>query len=103
VVAGSDQRWNDANKLFAAMDEQFSWVEPGSEGTFPGLDEEMAVWQVDLAGSPLIPYPADGVTASYQLVLGEGGTSGAVHLFFDDQQVGTVPVESIAARIGGSR
>jgi D-alanyl-D-alanine carboxypeptidase len=103
VVEGSDQRWNDANSLFAAMDQQFSWVVPGTEGTFPGLGEELAVWQVSLAGSPLIPYPADGVTASYQLVLGEGDTAGAVHLFFDEQQVGTVPVESTAARTGGSR
>ncbi|HYJ12399.1 MAG TPA: serine hydrolase [Thermomicrobiales bacterium] len=103
VVEGSDQRWNDANSLFADMDQQFSWVVPGADGTFPGLDEEMAVWQVSLAGSPLIPYPAEGVTASYQLVLGEGDTAGAVHLFFDEQQVGSVPVESAAASTGGGR
>jgi D-alanyl-D-alanine carboxypeptidase (penicillin-binding protein 5/6) len=103
VVEGSDQRWNDANALFAAMDQQFEWVVPGADGTFPGLDEEMAVWDVSLAGSPLIPYPAEGVTASYQLVLGEGGSGGEVHLFFDEEQVGSVPVESTAARAGGSR
>lgn len=97
VVDGSDQRWNDANALFAAMDRQFSWVEPGSDGTFPGLAEELAVWQVDLVGSPLIPYPDSGVDATYQLVLGEGGSGGRVNLYFDDQQVGSVPVETLSA------
>ena len=100
-VAGSDQRWNDANALFGAMDRQFAWVEPGEDGTFPGLDEEMAVWQVELAGSQLIPYPSEGVEATYQLVLGDGGSGGRVDLYFDAQQVGSVPVESVAA--GGER
>lgn len=102
VVDGSDQRWNDANALFGAMDRQFDWVEPGADGTFPGLDEEMAVWQVELAGSPLIPYPSEGVEATYQLILGEGESGGRVNLYFDAQQVGSVPVESVAAGVAGS-
>ena len=101
VVDGSDQRWNDANALFAAMDQEFSWIEPGAESTFPGLAEEMAVWQVELVGSPLIPYPASGVEATYQLVLGEGGSGGRVNLYYDEQQVGSVPVETTAARAVG--
>lgn len=97
VVEGSDQRWNDARALFAAMDSQFTWVVPGEEGTFPGLDDELAVWQVEIAGEPLIPYPTDGAEAGYQLVLGQDGTSGEVNLFFDSEQVGSVPVQSPAA------
>ena len=75
IVEGSDKRWDEARAVFAAMDEQFAWVAPGAEGTFPGLSEEMAVWQVEFNNPPAVPYPASGVKAAYQLVLdppGEG-------------------------------
>jgi D-alanyl-D-alanine carboxypeptidase len=98
IVDGSDRRWDDARSIFGAMDEQYAWVVPGSEGTFPGLAEEMAVWQVQFASAPTIPYPRSGVETAYQLVLGgAGGESGAVRLYYDRAQVGSVPVSSIAA------
>lgn len=96
IVEGSDERWNDARTIFGAMDEQFAWVTPGAEGTFPGLAEEMAVWQVQFNDPPTIPYPSTGATASYQLVLrGEpeaDAEGGAVRLYYDQEQVGSVPV-----------
>jgi D-alanyl-D-alanine carboxypeptidase len=96
IVAGSDRRWDDARAVFGAMDEQYAWVVPGSEGTFPGLIEEMAVWQVQFANAPTIPYPRSGVETAYQLVLGDG-QNGTVRLFYDQAQVGSVPVSSISA------
>lgn len=100
IVEGSDRRWDDARAIFGAMDEQYAWVVPGSEGTFPGLSEEMAVWQVQFASAPTIPYPRSGVETAYQLVLGDTGVegeSGAVRLYYDQAQVGSVPVSSISA------
>lgn len=103
IVEGSDERWNDARTIFETMDEQFAWVTPGAEGTFPGLAEEMAVWQVQFNDPPTIPYPTSGATAAYQLVLsGEGADAegGAVRLYFDQQQVGSVPVYYTVAQAG---
>lgn len=106
IVEGSDLRWNDARTIFGAMDEQFAWVTPGAEGTFPGLAEEMAVWQVQFDDPPTIPYPTSGTDATYQLVLGTGGENGdeggSVRLFYDQQQVGNVPVFYSSARASTS-
>ena len=105
IVDGSDERWNDARAIFGAMDDQFAWVTPGAEGTFPGLAEEMAVWQVEFNDPPTIPYPSTDATTAYQLVLhGRGGTSdedGAVRLYYDQEQVGSVPIYSTAAQSPG--
>jgi hypothetical protein len=71
----------------------------------------MAVWQVQFNDPPIIPYPQSGATAGYQLVLEEPGEAddgdGAVRLFYDQEQVGSVPVyyttaqsSSIAGRAG---
>lgn len=96
IVDGSDKRWDDARAVFGAMDEQFTWVVPGAEGTFPGLAEEMAVWQVQFQDPPAIPYPTVDVTAGYQLVLGAEGDAGTeggtVRLYYGKDQVGSVPV-----------
>ena len=96
IVEGSDERWNDARAIFSGMDEQFAWVTPGAEGTFPGLAEEMAVWQVQFNDPPTIPYPASGVTPAYQLVLRSApkadAEGGAVRLYYDQERVGSVPV-----------
>jgi D-alanyl-D-alanine carboxypeptidase len=96
IVEGSDKRWDEARSIFTAMDQQFAWVTPGTEGTFPGLADEMAVWQVEFQNPPAVPYPQAGVEATYQLVLGEPGEAGAeggsVRLYYDQEQVGSVPV-----------
>jgi D-alanyl-D-alanine carboxypeptidase (penicillin-binding protein 5/6) len=97
IVAGSDKRWDDARAIFGAMDDQFAWVVPGAEGTFPGLSEEMQVWQVQFTDPPTIPYPTSGATAAYQLVLPEPGGTGSVRLYYDEEQVGTVEVAPISS------
>ena len=99
IVEGSDQRWNDARAIFSAMDDQFAWVIPGAEGTFPGLAEEMQVWQVQFIDPPTIPYPTSGATAAYQLILSQAGGSGSVRLYYDDEQVGTVEVSPVSSNV----
>lgn len=99
IVEGSDQRWNDARAIFSAMDDQFAWVVPGAEGTFPGLAEEMQVWRVQFTDPPTIPYPTSGATAAYQLVLTEAGGSGNVRLYYDEEQVGNVEVSPISSNV----
>jgi D-alanyl-D-alanine carboxypeptidase (penicillin-binding protein 5/6) len=103
IVEGSDQRWNDARAIFSAMDEQFAWVVPGAEGTFPGLAEEMQVWQVQFTDPPTIPYPTSGATAAYQLVLAEAGGAGNVRLYYDEKQVGTVEVSPVSSNVANSQ
>jgi serine-type D-Ala-D-Ala carboxypeptidase (penicillin-binding protein 5/6) len=102
IVEGSDKRWDDARAVFTAMDEQFAWVTPGSEGTFPGLSEEMAVWQVQFSNPPVIPYPTSGAETAYQLVLGAPGEEGSVDLFYDQERVGSVPVTDVAASVSAA-
>lgn len=104
IVEGSDLRWDDARTIFGAMDDQFAWVTPGAEGTFPGLAEEMAVWQVQFNDPPSIPYPSSGTTASYQLILGaDGDGGGSVRLYYDEQQVGDIPVVFTTAGSSSTR
>jgi hypothetical protein len=96
IVEGSDKRWDDARAIFTAMDEQYTWIVPGSEGTFPGLSEEMAVWQAGFDGDPVVPYPREGVETGYQLVL-DNADSGTVDLFYDQQLAGSLPVKITSA------
>jgi D-alanyl-D-alanine carboxypeptidase len=99
IVEGSDKRWDDARAIFTAMDEQYAWIVPGTEGTFPGLSEEMAVWQVGFNGDPVVPYPREGVETGYQLVL-DSADSGTVDLFYDQQLAGSLPVQVTSASTG---
>jgi len=99
----TDVRWDDAGKIFDAMDSQFVWTTPGTEGTFPGLTEELGIWGVQFRDPPAMPFPAGTEEpASYQLVLGARAAvdapSGAVHFFFGDTEVGRIPVYQIVAQ-----
>jgi D-alanyl-D-alanine carboxypeptidase (penicillin-binding protein 5/6) len=92
-----DVRWDDARKILDDMDARFTWVVPGSEGTFPGLAEEMTVWQVEFKDPPAVPIPVDADTPmAYQLVLGPvaeaGEQCGAVRLLVGGNAVGSIPV-----------
>jgi len=101
VVEGSDKRWDDLRAIFGAMDTDFNWVEAGTEGTFPGLTEEMAVWQVEFRDPPLVPFPVSGVETAYQLVLApEGKEGGKVQLYYNNERVGSVPVYYVSSSAG---
>lgn len=92
-----DVRWDDAGKVLADMDDRFEWVIPGVEGTFPGLADEMTIWQVEFKDPPAIPVPTgEDVNATYQLVLGPtvaaGKRCGSLLLLVDGSAVGSIPV-----------
>lgn len=102
-VITTDVRWEDAARIFDAMDSQFVWTTPGSEGTFPGLSEELGVWGVQFQDPPVMPFPTGSdVSATYQLVLASPADAsepaGTVHFFFGDSEVGQIPVYQVTAR-----
>ncbi len=104
IVDGSDKRWDDTRAIFSAMDEQYAWLVPGSDGTFPGLPDEMAVWQVDFEGEAIVPYPREAVETGYQLVIDNTG-AGTVDLYYDQILAGSLPVSArtASARIPGQQ
>jgi D-alanyl-D-alanine carboxypeptidase len=92
-----DARWDDMGAVLAAMDTDFVWTTPGADETFPGLAEELSVWQMEFQDPPIIPYPnSDDESIGYQLVLGEpvetGEQGGVVVLYYGETNVGEVPV-----------
>lgn len=103
-AVGEDVRWDDARKILDDMDARFAWVVPGSEGTFPGLAEEMTVWQVEFKDPPTIPVPTGEETpTTYQLVLGPtakaGEECGSVQLLVGGSAVGSIPVYQTGAQV----
>ena len=98
----TDIRWDDAAKVFEAMDSQFAWATPGTDGTFPGLAEELGVWGLQFKDAPPIPVPTGAdEPATYQLVLASPAApsdpAGTVLFFFGDSEAGRLPVYPIAA------
>jgi serine-type D-Ala-D-Ala carboxypeptidase (penicillin-binding protein 5/6) len=92
-----DARWTDADSIMSAMDNQFAWTTPNADGVLPGLNEELAVWDVQLNDPPAIPTPTvDGVTLGYQLQIGPesepGQQAGTLHLYFGQVRVGSLPL-----------
>lgn len=92
-----DARWTDADTIMSGMDSQFAWITPNSDGVLPGLNEELAVWDVQLNNPPAIPSPTvEGVALGYQLQIGPetepGQQAGTLHLYFGQTHVGTLPV-----------
>jgi D-alanyl-D-alanine carboxypeptidase len=99
----TDVRWDDADRIFDAMDNQFAWTTPGSEGTVPGLTEELSIWGVQFRDPPAMPFPTGSEEpATYQLVLGPPAVadeqSGVVRFFFGDSKVGEIPVYQVDAQ-----
>jgi len=91
-----DARWDDAEAIINDMDSQFTWTAPNADGVLPGLNEQMAVWDVQFQGPPAIPVPTGDVTLGYRLQIGPvadpGQRAGSVYLYYGDDEVGTVPI-----------
>jgi serine-type D-Ala-D-Ala carboxypeptidase (penicillin-binding protein 5/6) len=99
-----DARWTDADTIMASMDAQFAWTAPNSDGVLPGLNEELAVWDVSLENPPAIPVPnVDGAGLAYQLQIGPvaepGQQAGTLHLYFGETHVGALPLTQAAAAV----
>lgn len=106
-MVSEDVRWDDARKILSDMDTRFSWVVPGVEGTFPGLAEEMTVWQVEFRDPPTVPIPTgEDAQTTYQLVLGPpalaGKQCGSVQLLVGGSAVGSIPIYQTGAQATGA-
>lgn len=106
-MVSEDVRWDDARKILSDMDTRFSWVVPGVEGTFPGLAEEMTVWQVEFRNPPTVPIPTgEDAQTTYQLVLGPpasaGERCGSVQLLVGGSAVGSIPIYQTGAQANGT-
>lgn len=92
-----DERWTDADTIMSAMDSQFAWIAPNGDGALPGLNDELAVWDVQLNNPPAIPSPTvEGVALGYQLQIGPetepGQQAGTLHLYYGQTHVGSLPL-----------
>lgn len=92
-----DARWTDADTIMNAMDATFTWAAPNDGSVLPGLNEEMAVWNLQLQNPPAIPVPSGAdVPLRYQLQVGApgdpGARAGALHLYYGEDKVGDLPI-----------
>ena len=83
--------------VLAKMDEDYQWIDISRDQDMPGLQEEMAVWQVDLENDhSIVVRRSDAANVSYLLQLGpeaEPNTEvGRVLFFLDAEQVAERPV-----------
>lgn len=69
-IPETDHRFEDMSTILVDMDQQFRWVQPGDQD-FPGLTQELAVWDVRLGDDNAIVLPAANSDAlRYLLQLG---------------------------------
>jgi D-alanyl-D-alanine carboxypeptidase len=69
-IPETDQRFNDMSTIIGAMTQDFRWVQPG-DADFPGLSQELAVWNVRLGDDHALVLPAGNTDAlRYLLQLG---------------------------------
>jgi D-alanyl-D-alanine carboxypeptidase (penicillin-binding protein 5/6) len=69
-IAETDQRFNDMSAIVGAMTQDFRWVQPG-DADFPGLSQELAVWNVRLGDEHALVLPtANAESLRYLLQLG---------------------------------
>lgn len=91
-----DARWDDASMLISDMDTRFAWTDPTADGVLPGLTRQMQVWDVAFKSPPAIPVPTDDIQLGFRLQVGPvtnpGERAGSVHLYFGNDEVGSVPI-----------
>ncbi|MEZ4529866.1 MAG: hypothetical protein R2855_02445 [Thermomicrobiales bacterium] len=95
-IAETDMRFDDMSTVIGAMNESYRWVQPG-DAAFPGLTQELAVWNVRLGDDHAIVLPsASADSLRYLLQLGPPAEPdapvGTVLFFSGDTVVATRPV-----------
>lgn len=69
-IAETDHRFSDMTTILNDMGQAFRWVQPGDD-SFPGLTQELAVWNVKLGDTHAIVLPAANAgSLRYLLQLG---------------------------------
>ncbi|MDQ4045345.1 MAG: serine hydrolase [Chloroflexota bacterium] len=96
----TDERWTDASQLLQFMDASFAWLPLADAETFVNLPTELAVWDVQVAGSPTIPVAMrEDTQTRYQLALNPDG-GGTIDIYYDQVRVGSLPLEAASATSG---
>jgi D-alanyl-D-alanine carboxypeptidase len=89
-IAETDQRFNDMSTIIGSMAQDFRWVQPG-DADFPGLTQELAVWDVRLGEEYALVLPtATAESLRYLLQLGppaQPDSPVGTLLFFSGDQV----------------
>ena len=83
------QRFADTRALMSAANDDYVWLDLTAPETLQGLAEELAVWDVALAGQLQVPVPVqDASQLRYRLRLGppdsEDGTAGELQVYVGD-------------------
>ena len=92
-----DERYPATVTVLNAMDADYRWFDPAASGTVPGLDEELAAWQVTMRQGPAVVVPTDRLEEfRYALRLGPPGEPdaevGKVLFFVGDRPIGERPL-----------
>ena len=95
-IPETDRRFDDMRSILTAMDQDFRWVQP-SDKEFPGLTEELAVWDVRLGDTSSIVLPrTEDASLRYLLQLGPPAQNdmpvGTLLIFSDERIVAEKPV-----------
>ncbi len=89
-IPETDQRFNDMRSIIGTMTTDYRWVQPG-DVDFPGLAQELSVWNVRLSDEHAIVLPAANADSlRYLLQLGPPAQTDApvgTLLFFSGDQV----------------
>lgn len=91
-IPETDHRFSDMSTILADMEQQYRWVQPGDQD-FPGLTEELAVWDVRLGDNSAIVLPAaNAASLRYLLQLGPPAQPdspvGSLLIYSGDRMVG---------------
>ncbi len=95
-IPETDQRFNDMRSIIGTMSQDFHWVQP-DDADFPGLAQELSVWNVRLGDEHAIVLPAANTgSLRYLLQLGPPAQTdapvGTLLIFNGDQVVAERPV-----------
>ena len=94
-VLVEDGRWDATRTIVDAMATDYAWVSLAGPEPFPGLSEELAVWQATIDARVAQPVPR-AARLSYRLILGPeaepGGEVGSLRLYRDTEVIGERPV-----------
>jgi D-alanyl-D-alanine carboxypeptidase len=93
----TDKRWDDATAILAAINSDLAWLTPTNPEEIPGLQDELAAWQVKLQDdAAIVVQRSDRRKLTYSLQLGPAGEAnsqvGNVLFFIGSEKVAERPV-----------
>ncbi|MGD9714884.1 MAG: D-alanyl-D-alanine carboxypeptidase family protein, partial [Thermomicrobiales bacterium] len=98
--ATTDKRFADAQTIFTSVESDYAWVSPTSDAELPGLESELAVWQVAMTDDdPVVVRSSQVSSLRYVLRLGPpvaaNETAGELLLYDGSSLIESRPVIQI--------